>query len=242
MARHALPSWEWPVAGVAHLAVFSLVAVAQCGSGAPPQFKAPDAIIVEMAGPATAETRMPQRAERAPTPASGAPSPELAPPPPNPSELALPTATPTKGNPEGDRADLMAELRKQQLLADLNAPEGQTNRLESGSPSDQTGTRAQSGVHDPELARWVVKANEELGKNFHPLPSWCASNPNLVARAAAPVRADGSVADSATIVETSRNASFDAACIRAFETTKSLPPLPARFASGFEGVLECPCK
>ncbi len=241
MSRHALPSWEWPVAGVAHVAAFCLVALGQCGSRAEPMFKPPHAIIVEMAGPAAVDSRMPQRAERAPTPAQGSPSPELAPPPPNASELALPTAPPVKGNPDSDRADLMAELRKQQLLADLDAPEGKVDRLESGPTSDAGGTHAQAGVRDPELARWVAKANEELKKNFHPLPSWCTANPNLVARAAATVGSDGVITEEATIVDTSRNASFDAACVRAFANTNRLPPLPSRFAPGIRGVLECPC-
>ncbi len=241
MARHALPSWEWPVAGVAHVAAFLLVALGQCGSKSEPLFRPPDAIIVEMAGPASVKSNMPQRAERAPTPAQGAPDAPLTPPPPNPSELALPTAPPLKGGADPARDALLAELRKQQLLADLEAPEGKVDRLESGDNSAAAGSKAQSGVQDPELARWVAKANEELKKNFHPLPSWCAAKPDLVARAAATVRADGSLADEATIVDSSRNASFDAACVRAFANTTRLPPLPSRFAPSIRGVLDCPC-
>jgi len=195
VSRHALPSWEWPVAGVAHVFAFALVALGQCGSKPEALFRPPDAIIVEMVGPPAADSRMPQRAERAPTPRTGAEAPDDAVPPPNPSKLALPDAAITKGAPESAREDLMAELRKQQLLAALDAPEGKTDRLETGATSTGSGSTAQAGVKDPELARWVVRANEELKKNFHPLPAWCAANSGLVARAAAAVSADGRITE-----------------------------------------------
>jgi hypothetical protein len=241
MGRHALPTWEWPVAGALHLGAFLLVALAQCGSKPVKLFEPPDAIIVEMAGPTTLASRMPQRAERAPTPAQGTPDPTAAPPPPNPSELALPDTPPTRGQQDPTRDALVDELRKQQLLAALDAPEGQVDRLESGSASAGSGSKAQAGVSDPELAAWVARANEALKKNFHPLPAWCGSRPDLVARAAATVRADGTITEEATIVDSSRNPSFDAACVRAFANTARLPPLPARFAPSIRGVLECPC-
>lgn len=242
-SRHQLPSWEWPAAGIAHLAMFAVVAFAQCGSQAEPLFKPEDTIIVEMMGPPTEASRMPQKAERAPDVASGNPEPDAVQPPPNPSELALPTEEKQKGDEKSTaRDELMAELRKQQLLKDLSAPEGTVDRLATSADSTEgDGASAQAGVRDPELAKWVKSANALLAKNFHPLPTWCAANSALSASAAAPVSGSGAITDEAVIVESSRNPSFDAACIRAFATTGQLPPLPAKFGDGLRGVLECPC-
>lgn len=243
MTRHSLPSWEWPVAGVAHICVFTVVTLAQCGSHAEPLFRPEDSIIVEMLGPASEAARMPQKAERAPDVARGNPDPNAVKPPPNPSELALPTAEKLKGDLKSTaREDLMAELRKQQLLSDLSAPEGVTDRLATSSEStDGGGPSAQAGVRDAALAAWVTAAQAALAKNFHPLPAWCASNPAIRATAGAPVSGNGTVTDAAAIAESSRNPSYDAACVRAFATTGQLPPLPPKHAGGIRGVLECVC-
>ncbi len=242
MQRYRAPSWEWPAAGFAHLLAFATVAFAQCGSHAEPLFKAEDAIIVEMSGPPAAQSRMPQKAERAPDAPKGTQAPDAVKPPPNPSDLALPNAPKQEGDASADaqRDDLMAEIRKQQLLRDLSAPEGTTDRLATGD-SAGTGTSAQAGVHDPELAKWVLAAQAALGKNFHPLPTWCSANPDLKASAAAAIDGTGAITSDATVVQSSKNPSFDAACVRAFATTAHLPPLPPKFASGIRGVLECPC-
>lgn len=242
MQRYRAPSWEWPAAGFAHLLAFATVAFAQCGSHAEPLFKPEDAIIVEMSGPPAAQSRMPQKAERAPDAPKGTQAPDAVKPPPNPSDLALPNAPKQEGDASADaqRDDLMAEIRKQQLLRDLTAPEGTTDRLATGDSSGD-GAAAQAGVHDPELAKWVKSANLLLSKNFHPLPAWCGANPTLKATAAAHVDPDGTVSEEAVIVTSSKNPSFDAACVRAYATTARLPPLPAKFPDGLRGVLECPC-
>ncbi|GDX78773.1 hypothetical protein LBMAG42_05840 [Deltaproteobacteria bacterium] len=242
-SRHQLPSWEWPAAGIAHLAMFTVVAFAQCGSQAEPLFKPEDTIIVEMMGPPTEASRMPQKAERAPDVASGNPEPDAVQPPPNPSELALPTDEKQKGDEKSTaREDLVAELRKQQLLKDLSAPEGTVDRIATSADSSEGGgATAQAGVRDPELAKWVKDAQAALAKNFHPLPAWCAASNSIRASAAAPVAGSGAITDDAVMVDSSHNASYDAACLRAFSTTGQLPPLPTKYAGGIRGVLECVC-
>lgn len=231
------------MAGVAHIFMIAVVALAQCGSQAEPLFKPEDTIIVEMMGPPTEASRMPQKAERAPDVASGNPEPDAVQPPPNPSELALPNAEKLKGDEKSTaRDDLMAELRKQQLLKDLSAPEGTVDRLATSADSSEGGgTSAQAGVRDPELAKWVTVAQAALAKNFHPLPAWCSANPSIRATAGAPVSGSGALTDDAAVVESSRNPSYDAACVRAFATTGQLPPLPTKHAGGIRGVLECVC-
>ena len=242
MSKVPLPTWEWPVAGVAHLVVFTVVAFAQCGSGdATPLFRAEDTIVVEMTGPPTEASRMPQKAERAPEVQKGAATPDAVKPPPNPSDLALPNAATQRGATEADaRQALLDEVRRDQLLRDLDAPEGKIDRAATGDAGG-TGGAAQAGLRDPELARWVKASNAALAKNFHPLPAWCAARPDIVATAAAVVDAAGRVAEEPVIVDPSGNASFDAACTRAYAVSAQLPALPAKYAAGLRGVLECTC-
>ena len=157
--------------GVAHVVVFAVVIFAQCGSSAAtPLFRPEDAIIVEMSGPPSEPSRMPQKAERAPDVQRGTDS--MEPMPPNASELALPDA---KAQPGDDRADarqaLLDEMRREYLLRDLDAPEGRTDRIATSADSKPgDGSAAHAGVRDPELAKWVKAAETSLAKNFHPLP------------------------------------------------------------------------
>ncbi len=242
MARHPLPSWEWPVMGVAHVVVFAVVIFAQCGSSAAtPLFRPEDAIIVEMSGPPSEPSRMPQKAERAPDVQRGTDS--MEPMPPNASELALPDA---KAQPGDDRADarqaLLDEMRREYLLRDLDAPEGRTDRIATSADSKPgDGSAAHAGVRDPELAKWVKAAETSLAKNFHPLPAWCSGNPDILAIGAAVIDASGRITEEASIVESSRTPSYDAACVRAFAVTGQLPAPPAKFAAGLRANLRCEC-
>ncbi|MSQ02837.1 MAG: hypothetical protein EXR71_13255 [Myxococcales bacterium] len=133
-------------------------------------------------------------------------------------------------------------MRREDLLRDLDAPEGQTDRVATNADaSEGDATTAQAGVRDPELARWVKLAQAALAKNFHPLPAWCSGNPDILAIGAAAVDASGRVLEEATIVQTSRSPSYDAACVRAFAVTGQLPGLPARFTGGLRANLRCEC-
>lgn len=243
MATHRLPTWEWPVAGVAHVAVFAVVALAQCGTGsATPLFRPEDTIVVEMTGPPAEASRMPQKAERAPDVQKGSAEPDVAPPPPNASELALPDAKKQVGAETADaRQALLDEMRREALLRDLDAPEGKVDRAATGTDAAGDGSVAQAGLRDPELKAWVKASNTALAKNFHPLPAWCSARPDITANAAALVDGTGRITEEAVIVDSSGNASFDAACVRAFATTARLPALPAKYSAGLRGVLECTC-
>ena len=241
-SRHRLPSWEWPLAGFGHVAVFGVVAISQCGAKPAPLFRPEDAIIVQLAGPPAVQSRMPQKAERAPDVVKGAASAE-APPPPNPSELSLPTDKPVKGSEKADvkRDALMEELRREELLKDLSAEVGKVDRARTGDNQSSDGATSQSGVVDAQLAKWIREAQPMLDKNFHPLPAICAANPGLMALASAPTRADGTIIGEATLQTSSKNASFDATCLRAFTSTGRLPPTPPNHPEGLEGVLTCKC-
>ncbi len=241
-SRHALPSWEWPLAGFGHAAVFLVVTISQCGAQPAPLFRPEDAIMVQLAGPPAVQSRMPQKAERAPDVAKGAQAADVAPPP-NPSELSLPTDKPVKGDQKADvqRDALMEELRRDQLLKDLSAEVGKVDRARTGENTDCEGSTSQAGVVDPQLAKWVREANAALDRNFHPLPAICAANPKLMALASAPSAPDGTITGEAALHQSSKNASFDATCLRAFSATGKLPPTPPNHPEGLEGVLTCQC-
>ncbi len=227
--------------GVAHLVVFTVVIFAQCGSATTPLFRPEDAIIVEMSGPPSEPSRMPQKAERAPDVQRGTASPE--PTPPNPSDMALPDAQAQAGDERADaRQALLDEMRREDLLRDLDAPEGRTDRIATSADANAgDGYSAQAGVRDPELAKWVKAAQSALAKNFHPLPAWCSANPAILAVGAAAVDASGRITEEAAIVETSKSQSYDASCVLAFATTGQLPPLPPKYAAGLRANLRCEC-
>jgi len=240
-------SWEIPLSTFAHMVGFGLVAVVgQCTSAPAPLFKPEDVMIVEMSGAALLNSRMPQRAERTPDSAAGEVAPSEAPPP-NPDQMKFqtPDAPPAKGDPKADaeREKLINEMRKQAALKDLSAPLGTTDRAASspeGSANPDGATS--SGVHDPELARWVAKARQAVADHWHPLRATCLANPSLTTVIRAPVEADGRLSESPTIAQSSGNTSIDEAGRRAVESTGRLPPLPARFPDGLVGTIKFVCK
>ncbi len=223
----------------AHALVVATVALARCGDDAP-LFRPPEPIIVELVA-ASQASRMPQRAERTPEPTRGTSNPEATPPPPNPSDLAIPKED-VKGQKSDARSSLVDELRKEALLRDLAAEVGADDRAATSAEStDGAGTVSRSGVRDPALSRWVQAAQALIDKNFHPLPALCAANKSLLAEARVFVQPDGAIDGDAEVTATSGNGSFDGACKRAFAATGKLPPVPPNHPDGLDAVLTCPC-
>lgn len=222
-----------------HLAVAATVALARCGDDQA-LFAQPEPIVVELVA-ASQPSRMPQRAERTPEPTRGAEAPNVPPPPPNPSDLSVPTE-PVKGQKTDARSSLVDELRKETLLRDLAAEVGSADRAAtSADHTDGAGTVSRAGVRDPALSRWVQAAQAMIDKNFHPLPALCAANRALVAEARVFVQPDGTIDGDAEVTATSGNGSFDGACKRAFAATGKLPPVPPNHPDGLDAVLTCPC-
>ncbi|MBM4365895.1 MAG: energy transducer TonB [Deltaproteobacteria bacterium] len=237
--RHPLPSWEWPAAFVAHGFVFLTVAVARCGDDGA-LFKQPEPIMVELVA-ASQASRMPQRAERAPDVNRGTQNPDAAKPPPNPSELALPTE-PTRGSQSDTRSSLLDELRREELLKDLSAEVGTTDRAaSSGETTEGAGNISRAGVRDPALSKWVQAAQAIVDKNFHPLPALCAANRSLLAEATVSVLPDGTIDGDASVSKSSGTGTFDGACRQAFANTGKLPPTPPNHPDGLDAVLTCVC-
>jgi outer membrane biosynthesis protein TonB len=240
-------SWEIPISTFLHMVVFGLVVVVgQCTHASTPLFKDEDVMVVEMAGPAMLASRMPQKAERTPDVARGDPTPSNEPPP-NPDQMRFqtPDAPKAKGDATADaeREALINEMRKQQALKDLSAPLGTNDRAASSPEGTANPDGAtSSGVNDPELARWVKATRDVVLPNWHPVRTYCVTDPDLSVQASVSVGPDGSLTDKPKIVRPSGNASIDASMLRAIELTGRFPPPPAKYASGLTGTVQMKCK
>jgi outer membrane biosynthesis protein TonB len=231
-----------------HALLFAVVLVARCGGEPKPLIKPEDVIMVAMDGPAKQVTAMPQKAERAPDPPSGA-EPQVEPPPPNPSDMAFhdKDAPKPKGDPDKEKTDakrdqLLAEMRRKALLDNLDAPVGKEDRAAtSPDGTSSEGGTASAGVNDPALAKWVREAHNLLQQNFHPIPAYCEANPKLKAVAKVPVAGDGRLDGDPVISVSSGNPSIDAACLRAFTLTPRFPPTPPNRPNGLTTLLSCEC-
>lgn len=240
-------SWEILASTFVHLVGFATIFLAgQCTHASAPLFRPEDVMVVEMAGPAQLQTRMPQKAERTPDQAAGQDAP--APPEPtNPDQMKFqtPDAPPTKGDPKADaeREKLINEMRKAAALKDLSAPIGANDRAATSpdGAANPDGATA-SGVNDPELARWIAKARQLAGDNWHPLRATCMASPTLTTVIRADVSASGKVVSRPEVAQSSGNASIDEAARRAVEITGTFPSPPAKFADGVFGSFKFVCK
>lgn len=244
-------SWEILASAGAHLMVFAVLMVARCGDGkVQPLLKPEEVIMVEMSAPLKQQSAMPQKAERAPIPTAG--SPEVAPPaipPPKQSELAIqtPDAPKVKGDPKAEklREEMLAEMRRQQLLQDLNAPVGRENRAATSPDGVDDPSLAGSGSGKPtnaELAKWAKAARELINPNWHPILSVCQAAPNLTVKVRVVVDGQGNRKEDPRVSTPSGNSSFDGSCLRAVEATLKLPPTPSTHPDGWDADLVFSCK
>lgn len=238
---------EWPVALVAHGVAFAVLMLFQMFGGAPkePLFKQEDVMMVSMSGPPKSDSRMVQRAERAPDAVRGAAKPNLEPPPPNQSDMAFktPDAPDTKGQVDADlqRQKLLDDMKRQQLLKDLSAPIGTTNRAASDPNGSGDGSTASAGISDPETARWIKKMQEKVSPNWHPLISTCQANSRLSVIIRVPMAPTGVVNGDLEVEQSSGNASLDQSALRAVQQTSNFPPPPSKYADGVNGRVKFAC-
>lgn len=235
-------TWEILVAVFGHVALFAAVTLARCNLGSDePLFKPENTIEVALSGPPKNVTRMPQKAERAPD-APKAPAADPLAPPPNPNDMAFktPDAPKTKGDPNAADAMQKAldDLKRRQALQDLSAPIGKEDRLASSPDGGDAGDASSSGVNDPELARWKVKARDAVAANWSPLRSICAANPNIKVSVLIDIDARGGLTEAPEVKVRSGNVSFDEAARRAVEKTGTLPAPPGKFPDGIRATLD----
>lgn len=225
--------WEWPAALFAHGFVVLAVWIASYfGGPSEPLFKPEDVLVVSMSGPPKSDSRMVQKAERAPDAMRGAAKPTADVPPPNPSDMAFktPEAQVTKGQQDAAMQKIMDDLRREKLVHDLSAPLGTVDRAASDPTGSGDGSTATSGLNDPETAKWIQKMKEKVSPNWHPLISTCQANPKLVVIINVPVNADGSLSADPFVGTSSGNPSLDQSAMRAVQQTTNLPAPPAKFA------------
>jgi outer membrane biosynthesis protein TonB len=243
-ATSSVVTWEIPASLMAHAALFALVVLARCEAGKEPLFKAEDVMTVEMAGPVATATAMPQKAERAPDASRGAEKAVEAPPP-NPSDMVYKTkdAPDVKGDANAERQRLIDEMKRRAMIEGLeDAPEGEVDRAPTGEGGE--GGPAQSGINDPETAKWQRAVQKAVNANWHPLMTICQQDPSLVTKIKVEVNMGGEKSGAPQMVKESGNASLDASSMRALEATATLPPPPAKFAAsdGLYATLNFSCK
>ena len=225
---------EWPAAFLGHIVVVLLVWGANLLSGMftpEPLFKPEDVMEVAMSGPPKSDSRMVQKAERAPDAARGSDAPT--PPPPTQSDMNFhtPDAPPDKGQKDADaaRQKIMDDLKRQQVLKDLSAPIGTQNRAASDPNGSGDGSGASEGIHDPELEKWERLVDEELKPIWKPVYS-CQASPKATVDVRVVIAADGSLTDTPAVAHASGNSNIDTSAVRAIQQAGKLPPLPAKYS------------
>ena len=182
------------------------------------------------------ETKMPDRAARAPVPKGSAePTAEPRPQPnPNPSDLVYEKEDAIEDEGfETDRQAALDEMARQQMLADMaEAPDGPVDRNVTDPNSDATETidaLKSDAVGDPEYARYVAKIRNLVKQNFNPLQAITAANPDI--RCVLMVQADmgsGRIS-SVEVTVTSGIPAYDESAKQALYAVGTFPLPPERF-------------
>lgn len=190
-----------------------------------------------------ATTTVPQRRERTPDPLRGLDAPEAPPVPPTASEMIQHTAkAKTKGktkipNLRDTREKLLNKARAEQILKDMSAGVGETDRTETDpdgvDPREAILGPIGAGRLPPDLARWHNLCKQRLHANWTPLPSTVSAHPDLVARIKVDFKATGATRNP-RVIKSSGEVGFDRSAVMAFHKTGPLPPPPARYAAQAE--------
>ena len=156
-----------------------------------------------------------------------------------PKEPSTPEKEPVPEPEKDQRDDLLRKLQREQLLKDLNAPEGPVDREASSQEGSESSTEASSSVGptDPILSAYILSCREALLPHWTPLPTIIASHPEYEVVITVQVAEDGTMSNP-TIVKKSGDSSFDRAAIMAVHKTRKLPPPPEKWKeSAASGVV-----
>jgi TonB family protein len=177
------------------------------------------------------DSRMPERAQRAPR-VSGDQAKAKEPTPIRESDLTVnqPDAPDTKGadTKTNDREAALRDMLMSDALDDL--PEGPTDRDASDptSTSDEAINVSGAGKSDPELARYIAQLQKLFNQHFNPLPAIVQANPDLKCKILVRVDESGAVTGY-DIVGPSGNDSFDRAAESAVQAVSNIPPPPEKY-------------
>lgn len=213
-------------------ALFTLVTT-HCGSGRPP-IDLDKSMEVSMVVLPKSERSVPDRASRAPVPRGTTAKTPDQPTPANVSDLTFENedAQEDAGVDSAARDQLMAELKRQQLLDDLMAPTGPQDRnaTDPNSTSDLAINAAGAGARgDPEFAAYIAKVQRIFMENFKPLGAITADNPDLVCRVFIIVEPDTGRVLSYEVSKSSGIPAYDAAAERAVAEVQTIPLPPEKY-------------
>ncbi len=181
---------------------------------------------------------MPERATRAPR-LSGAPDAALAEPPPaRESDLAFETDRPdekTKGDPMADlrRAEMMAALERERLMADLTAATGDRDQ-DASDPNSSADFSLNAGGQgdpaDPEYARYLLQLQQLFMQHFRPLPNLAEANPGIRAVVFVEVEPETGRVVGWQFKKASGVAAYDRAAELAVQAVPTIPKPPPKYA------------
>jgi TonB family protein len=205
-----------------------------CGD-ARPILDPDDAMQVAMVELPRSRTNMPDRATRAPK-AVGAPTPEPAPAPDvkHTSDLAVKVdkAEPKPGVDTKRLEDALAQLERDQALADMDAALGQLDQAATDPNSEATEATATSGTlgtpGDPAFVRYIAEVRAVFLDNFQVIPAIRDANPGIQCTVMVQVDATGAITD-ATVSRSSGVDAFDAAAMRAVQAVTRVPLPPEQY-------------
>jgi TonB family protein len=243
------PTWEIGASLGIHVGLIGMMWIGSfLDRNTDPLFDPRDVMLVSAVALPKSLSRLPQRRERAPDPVRGHQKKADAPPiPPTASDMVRHDEDAKKHKGEtrvkdrtSDRADLLNKLKRDDLLRDLTAPEGTTDRSLTDpngvDPKDAVIGPVGSGRHDPVLGRYVAACTNRIKPNWRPLPSTIAAHPEFEVRVMVLVDAKGTITKP-RVLRGSGDSAFDRSAITAVMRTAKLPPPPPRYvAAAAQGV------
>lgn len=243
------PTWEVGASLGVHIGLIVLVWIGSMfDRNNEPLFNPDDVMMVSSVALPKATSRLAQRRERAPDPVRGHNKRAKAPPIPKTAsdmvrhdkDAKQHKGETTEADRTSDRADLLNKIRRDDLLKDLSAPEGKTDRSLTDpngvNPEDAIIGPIGTGRYDPVLGRYVAECTNRIRPNWRPLPQTIAAHPDFEVRVMVLVAADGTLSKP-RIIKSSGDTAFDRSAITAVSRTGRFPPPPPSYvASAKKGV------
>jgi hypothetical protein len=136
---------------------------------------------------------------------------------------------PPKGEDRPNREELLNQAAREQLLENLNAPEGVVDRSAAGPNGSAEGVSASAiSLSDapPAVQAYMPSCMDMLHQKWSPLPSLVSANPQLLTTIRIPISKDGQFGEHKIVVQ-SGDSSFDRSATMAVLKTQRCTPFPA---------------